>query len=247
MPRLVHIVFSASGVTMIKQEPVPGLTGRGGSRTGPRWPGCRGQKVTKGVVAHLSDEADDRPETPGRQRYWPPNRPKPRLSDRERRRSSPTASSTSVIVPFSRPKPATSESCEGASTSTMAWPRVTTSGLEVHGIRVVHRVGWLPGIDGRRLRVTEMADYRLGGSPPPALRPRVNARPGRSAASTATRSYPRPGRTHPSLVLNAADCDLRARLETPGVASRRAGELDEAEQRATIILTSCSGPPPGTG
>ena len=65
MPRLVHMVFSASGVTMMRQRPVPGPAPlRPAGRDGvldAGGPDVMAKDLAEGVVSHLSDEADRAP------------------------------------------------------------------------------------------------------------------------------------------------------------------------------------------
>ena len=59
MPRLVHMVFSASGVTMMRQQPVLGPSGAGRpiAVLDAGGPDVMGKELAEGVVPHLSDEA----------------------------------------------------------------------------------------------------------------------------------------------------------------------------------------------
>src|SRR5579862_9464843 len=126
------------------------------------------------------------------------------------------------MVPFSSPKPATSSSSEGASTSTMAWPSVTTSELPSMAARVPPP-SRLAGSRTARggLRVTDMAEHRLGG----AARPRryeVELTPDLAASrfdgqEVVTLDVLEPSR---ELVCHAVELDIsEARLETPSGAS----------------------------
>ena len=130
MPRLVHIVFSASAVTMIMQRPVPGHAGAGGgtAKSTPAAWMSSAKTAPRSSSRTLPTKPAAVPSEPGRWRCWPPSPPT---------RSSSTESGVDRLGPgvvdeghrALRQPEARHQLVVGsaASTSTMAWPTVTMS------------------------------------------------------------------------------------------------------------------------